>query len=86
MQSVQARDLARLDAILEELSKETEAQCELLREHLESARASLVGSMPAEYALNLNMAGEALNCIADPKLRERIQDFIQGKSSSSKER
>jgi len=79
MQSVQAKDLARLDQILKQLDKGTEAHCELLREHLQSARASLVGSMPAEYALSLNMAAEALNCVSDQTLRTRIQDFIQGK-------
>ena len=79
MQSVQAKDLARLDEILKQLDKGTEDDCDLLREHLQSARASLVGSMPAEYALSLNMAGEALNCVSDETLRTRIQDFIQGR-------
>ncbi len=78
MESVQATELVRLDRLLKELGSETEAQCELLREHLESARVYLVGLMPAEYALNLQMAGEALNSISDPDLRARVRDFIQG--------
>jgi len=79
MQSVQSKDLARLNQILEQLGEGTDAHCEMLREHLQGARASLVGSMPAEYALSLNMAADALNCVSDQKLRTRSQDFIQGK-------
>ena len=67
-----------MDGLLEELGKETEAQCELLREHLESARVYLVGLMPAEYALSLKMAEEALNCVSDHNLRKRIEEFIHG--------
>lgn len=78
MENVHTQDLARLDEILESLSQESEAQCELLREHLESARVSLVGAMPSEYALNLEMAGQALNCVSDHNLRARIEDFIRG--------
>jgi hypothetical protein len=79
MQSVQSTELVRLDRLLEELSKETEAQCELLREHLESARVCLVGLMPTEYALSLQMAGEALDSVTDPDLRARIESFIRGR-------
>jgi hypothetical protein len=79
MRSVQTDDIARLDRLLDELGKETEAQCEVLREHLESARVCLVGLMPAEYALSLMMAEDALNCVSDLSLRKRIEDFIHGK-------
>ncbi|MCU1335104.1 MAG: hypothetical protein JWO19_685 [Bryobacterales bacterium] len=81
MQSIQTEDLVRLDQLLEELSQETEAQCELLREHLESARTYLVGSMPTEYALSLKMAGEASNCVSDRNLRTRIENFIRSQSN-----
>jgi hypothetical protein len=50
----------------------------LLREHLESARVYLVGLIPEEYAFSLKMAEEALNCLSDHDLRERIEDFIHG--------
>jgi hypothetical protein len=76
MQSVQTNDIARLDGLLDELRKKT--QCELLREHLESARVYLVGLIPEEYAFSLKMAEEALNCLSDHDLRERIEDFIHG--------
>jgi len=78
MQNVEiSKDLAELDDLLDELTGETEAQCELLREHLEGARAYLVGSMPTEYALSLRMADEALNCVSNRNLRARIEHFIQ---------
>ena len=76
MEDVQAQELARLDEILEQLRAAAQAQCQLLREHLESARISLVGAMPAEYALNLQMAEQALNCISGRNLRVRIEQFI----------
>ena len=78
MQNVDtSKDLAELDNLLDELTGETEAQCELLREHLEGARAYLVGAMPTEYALSLRMADEALNCVSNRHLRARIEHFIQ---------
>jgi hypothetical protein len=76
MDTAHTEELTRLDQILEELSSPAEAQCKSLREHLESARMSLLGSMPTEYALNLEMAGQALNCISDHSLRARIQNFV----------
>ena len=69
--------LTWLDTLLTELGRPTEAQCELLREHLESARTYLLGGMPVEYGLSLQMAGEALNCVTDDNLRDRICDFIK---------
>ena len=78
MRSVQTDDIARLDGLLDELGKEIEAPCELLREHLESGRVYLVGLMPAEYAVSLQMAEEVLNCVSDHNLRKRIQEFIRG--------
>jgi glutamate synthase domain-containing protein 3 len=77
MQTTQTEDLAQLGHLIEELSNETEAQCELLREHLESARISLVGAMPAEYALSMQLAREAANCITDHDLRRRIEKFAE---------
>jgi len=78
MHSVQARDLAVLDGLLEALGKETEPRCKVLREHLESARFFLVGLMPDEYALSLKMADESLDCVSDHDLRARIMNFVRG--------
>ena len=80
MRSVHTDDIVRLDGLLDELGTETEANCELLREHLESARVYLVGLMPVEYALSLKMAEEVLDCVSDHNLRRRIQAFIRGDS------
>ena len=78
MHSVQTRDVFQLDGLLEELGKEGGVQCEALREHLESARIYLMGLMPAEYALSLQLAGEALSCVSNVDLRARIEEFIHG--------
>jgi hypothetical protein len=78
LRSVQTNEITRLDGLLDELGNETGAQCELLREHLENARVYLAGLMPDEYALNLKMAEEVLNCVSDENLRRRIQAFIRG--------
>ena len=93
MQSVQIDEIARLDGLLDELSKdevskdklgkdelgkEAPTQCRFLREHLESARVYLLGLMPAEYALSLKMAEGALDGVSDPGLRNRIEQFIHG--------
>ena len=78
MHSVQTLDLLHLDGLLEELGKENGAQCEPLREHLESARVYLVGLMPAEYGLSLKLAAEALDCVPNVDLRARIENFIHG--------
>ena len=77
MQTIQTEDLAELDHLIEELSHETEAPCELIREHLESARISLVGAMPAEYAFCMKLAREAANRITDHDLRTRIEKFTE---------
>jgi hypothetical protein len=76
-QTTQSQELAQLDGFLSELAKETEAQCELLREHLEAARDYLVGAMPAEYRFNLKLAGETLDGVEDKDLRDRLRGFIQ---------
>ena len=75
-QTTQRPELAQLDGFLSELAKETEAHCELLREHLESAREYLLGAMPVEYRFNLKLAGEALNGVADENLRDQLRAFI----------
>jgi hypothetical protein len=84
MRSVQSAELVRLDRLLEDLSKETGARCESLREHLESARFYLIGLMPTEYAISLQMAGEALNSVTDSDLRARIESFVRGQEAASR--
>ncbi len=65
-------DVERLDELVDELSSPAETQCELVREHIEGARAGLMGGIVEEYALNLRLAKETLNCISDPERRQRV--------------
>lgn len=69
-------DVAQLDELMEELAKPGETQCELLREHIESARSSLLGGMNEEYILNLRLASQAINCIADSVRKNRVSETI----------
>jgi hypothetical protein len=66
---------AHLEKLLCDLSSRTE-NCDLLCEHLQSAKASLRGCMPAEYQFSLAMAREASTCVSDPGLRNEITRFI----------
>jgi hypothetical protein len=70
------KKITRLDDAITQVSDPAESQCELLREHLESARTSLLGEMQEEYALQLRLASEVLNCIADRERRDRVQKLI----------
>lgn len=65
-------EVERLDQLVDELSAPAETQCELVREHIEGARAGLLGGIVEEYALNLRLASETLNCISDPERRQRV--------------
>jgi hypothetical protein len=76
--------ITRLDDAITQVSDPSESQCELLREHLESARISLLGELQEEYALNLRLASEVLNCIADRERRDRVQRLI-GELQSARE-
>jgi hypothetical protein len=83
-QMTHSSELAQLDGFLTELAKETEAQSDLLREHLETAREYLLGAMPAEYRSNLKLAGETLNGVSDKNLQARLQRFIQREAKPEK--
>ena len=71
-------DITRLDTAIDEMSDPSESQCELLREHLESARYYLFGGMPQEYRLSLQLANEALDCISNHERRDRVKQLIAG--------
>ena len=72
------RNLEILDKLIADLAEQPASQCELLREHLDTARSFLLGAMPHEYQLNLRLAEEVLNCTTDQNLRRRMEDFIHG--------
>ena len=69
--------VSRLDEAINEVSDPSESQCELLREHLEAARIDRLGEMLEEYALNLRMALDALNCIVNRDRRERVHRILK---------
>jgi hypothetical protein len=72
-----ANELARLEEFIRDLPEGSDTPGGLLRERLEGARFYLVGSMPHEYGLNLEMAKEILPDLDDAALRSRIEEFIQ---------
>jgi hypothetical protein len=68
-----AHAIQEIDRMIDEVSDAGESQCELLREQLESARASRLGEMTEEYRLCLRLALEAVGCITDPDRRQRVE-------------
>lgn len=66
-----------IDRMIDEVSDARESQCELLREHLESARASRLGERVQEYDLNLRLAKEVTGCITDEVRRRRVEGALR---------
>jgi len=66
-------DLARLDEMIAALEP---ADADLLKEHLQSARQYLLGSMPEEYQVNLEWARTALDTVPDAKTRGRLENTL----------
>jgi hypothetical protein len=66
-----------IDRMIDEVGDARESQCELLREHLESARVSRLGEMMEEYHLSLGLALEATGCVADQPRRQRIEETLR---------
>lgn len=73
---VERNRVERLDRLIDEIAMPQESECELLREHLESARTYLLGSMPLEYSLTLQLANQVVNCISNRARRERVKKAI----------
>ena len=57
--SDRARDADRLEELVRDLEGRSGASA-LMREHLETARSYLLGSMPQEYSFNLKLAQHLL--------------------------
>jgi hypothetical protein len=57
---------------------ETPGPSGLLMEHLVEARSNLMGSMRAEYGLNLDQAKGALACVPDKIKRAHIKETLLG--------
>jgi hypothetical protein len=76
-----ARDAAHLEELVRDLEGRSGAY-DLMREHLDTARMYLLGSMPREYSFNLKLARRLLPKIDDQCLRTRITDFLRSQKSS----
>ena len=69
--------LAKLDALLELISDAPEdAECQSGQEHLQAARTYLLGAMPQEYELSLEMAEEALAAIPERDVRLKAERLL----------
>jgi hypothetical protein len=73
--SPMTEELARLDELIRDLDDRMDTPQGLVREHLTAARSSLIGSMPEEYKLALELARENLPLLDEP-LRSRIDEFL----------
>lgn len=69
-------DLTRLAELIRACEKLTDRSCELLMEHLKSARESLFASMPVEYMVALENAKHAAGLLADSQLQKHMKDAI----------
>ena len=67
-------DRKRLDDMIATLERST--QCDLLIEHLHSARTYLLGAMPEEFLASLESAKWALRTIRDGNLRSAMSDAL----------
>jgi len=79
----QDKDLNRLDELIVRLGGSNDAgkrsggPCGLMLEHLQTARRSLLGSMPGEYRMSLQQAKESVACIPDKSARSEIERILR---------
>jgi len=71
------RDVARIEELVRDLEDQSGTLNALLREHFDSARFYLLGSMPREYALELKLAEHLLPDIEDETIQTRVADFLR---------
>lgn len=76
-------DAARIDEIVRELDDPTGTASALMREHLDAARFYLLGAMPAEYQMELDLARGLLPHIDNRTLRRRVADFLRTQHSAA---
>ena len=65
-------DLMRIDQMVASLGRLREANP--LMEHLHSARVYLLGAMPEEYLLSIELARQVLAVVRDRKLRSSMDE------------
>lgn len=69
--------LAKLDELLELIGDAPEdAACSTAQERLQAARTYLLGAMPQEYELSLEMAEEALAAIPERDVRLKAERLL----------
>ena len=77
-------DLKCLDSLIAgfggsyDTGERSTGSCELLLEHLQSARRDLLGSMREEYLSSLQFAEDSLSCVQDKILRAETRKTLQG--------
>lgn len=69
--------VSRIDELVRDLAGGDDTSRGLLREHLEAARFYLLGDMPAEYRLNLELAEGLVPDLHDEDLQHRIRAFLR---------
>ena len=70
--------LAKLDEVLELLGDAPEdVEGPSAQEHLQAARTYLLGAMPQEYELSLQMAEQAIASIAQRDVRVKAERLLQ---------
>jgi len=79
----QDRDLKCLDELIAQvggvdIGMRSEGPCGSLSEHLRAARQDLMGSMPGEYKLSLELAKGSVACIVDKDGRTKVKKTLQG--------
>jgi hypothetical protein len=70
-------EIARMDELIADLDAPLGTPQGYMREHLTEARSYLLGSMPAEFRMTLELAKETLPDIDQPQLRSRINEFLR---------
>lgn len=76
------KDLKCLDELIAGLSgadsgTQGEDRYGLLTEHLQAARRDLLGSMPGEYSLSLQQAGQSAGCISGKSDRNDLRNTLR---------
>lgn len=70
-------EVGRLDALRALLANGPPSpECEIAQEHIQSARSCVLGAMPAECELDLELARSAIGDIADATTRRSAQEIL----------
>ena len=67
---------ATIDDLLRVLGKSALDEARAVEEHLAGARIYLLGAMPEEYALNLELARQATASIPESSTRKEVETYL----------